>query len=129
MKIRVVSSKEEIYSVKDSEEIVHLSFRPSDKDIFMLVQVCSNLKAIHISNSFKKSISKSIQMFLEMQNIALLEGDIWGHRKDINEYYEIKSQVFDRIAELRTKGASDEKILTRMGVETHLSKDLIKFLM
>ena len=64
-----------------------------------------------------------------MLNIAILEGDIWGHRKDINEYYEIKSEIFDRIAELRTQGASDEKILTRMEVETNLSKDLIKFLM
>ncbi len=64
-----------------------------------------------------------------MQNVALLEGDVWGHRKDINEYYEIKSQVFDRIADLRTQGASDKEILSRMGVETHLSKDLIKFLM
>jgi hypothetical protein len=129
MKIKVVSSKEEINSLGNSEEIVHLSFRPSNKDIFILVQICPNLKAIHIPNSFKKTISESIQIFLEMQNVALLEGDVWGHRKDINEYYEIKSQVFDRIADLRTQGASDKEILSRMGVETHLSKDLIKFLM
>jgi hypothetical protein len=76
-----------------------------------------------------KTISKSIQIFLDMQNIALLEGDIWGHRKDINEYYDIKSEIFDRIADLRTEGASDEEILFRIGVETHLSKNLIRFLM
>ncbi len=129
MKIKVVSSKEEINSLGNSEEIVHLSFRPSNKDIFILVQICPNLKAIHIPNSFKKTISESIQIFLEMQNVAILEGDVWGHRKDINEYYEIKSEIFDRIADLRTEGASDAEILSRMGVETHLSKDLIKFLM
>ena len=100
----------------------------SNKDIFILVQTCPNLKAIHIPSSYKKTISKSTQMFLEMQNVALLEGDVWGHRKDINEYYEIKSQIFDRIEELRAEGHSDENILSRLGMETRLSKDLIKFL-
>lgn len=128
MKIRVVSSKEEIASINEDEEIVHLAFRPSNKDIFILVQNCKSLKAIHIPTSYKKTISKSTQMFLEMQDIALLQGDVWGHRKDINEYYEIKTQIFDRIEGLRNEGQSDEDILSRMGVETRLSKDLLKFL-
>ena len=126
MKIRVVSSKEEINSLGDSVEIVHLAFRPSNKDILILVQICPNLKAIHIPNSHKKMISESTQMFLGMQNIDLLEGDVWGYRKNIN--YEIKSQIFDQMAELRKEGASEEEILSRMLVETHLSKDLIRFL-
>jgi hypothetical protein len=67
-------------------------------------------------------------MFLDMQNIALLEGDVWGHRKDINEYYEIKPQIFDRIEDLRKEGNSNDEILDRLGMETRLSKDLIKFL-
>ena len=37
-----------------------------------------------------------------MQNIELLEGDVWGHRKDKNEHYEIKPQIIDRIKELKT---------------------------
>lgn len=67
-------------------------------------------------------------MFLDMQNIALLEGDVWGHRKDINEYYEIKPQIFDRIEDLRKEGNSNDEILDRLGMETRLSKDLIRFL-
>jgi hypothetical protein len=31
------------------------------------------------------------------KNIALLEGDVWGHRKDINDYYEIKPEIFDHM--------------------------------
>jgi len=31
-----------------------------------------------------------------MQRIQLLEGDLWGHRKDINEYYSIPSSVFEK---------------------------------
>ncbi|MCD4846071.1 MAG: DUF1699 family protein [Methanosarcinales archaeon] len=128
MKIRVVSSKEEIDSLGDSEEIVHMAFRPSNKDIFTLVQTCPGLKAIHVPSSYKKTLSKSTEMFLEMQNVTLLEGDVWGHRKDINEYYEIKPQIFDRITELRIDGISDEDIRSRLEMETRLSKDLIKFL-
>ena len=128
MKIRVVSSKEEIDSLGDSEEIVHMAFRPSNKDIFTLVQTCPGLKAIHVPSSYKKTLSKSTEMFLDMQNVTLLEGDVWGHRKDINEYYEIKPHIFDRITELRIDGTSDEDIRSRLEMETRLSKDLIKFL-
>ena len=89
MKIRVVSSKEEIPTI-ENEEIVHMTFRPSNKDIFTLAKTCPGLKGIHIPGSYTKTISNSTLMFLEMQNITLMEGDVWGHRKDINDYYEIK---------------------------------------
>jgi len=67
-------------------------------------------------------------MFLEMQGIKLLEGDVWGHRKDINEYYEIKPRIFDRIEELKKEGKSEEEVVSKLGLETRLSEDLIKFL-
>ena len=127
MKIRVVSSKEEIPTI-GNEEIAHLTFRPSNKDIFTLVQTCPKLKAIQIPTSYTKTISKSTLMFLEMQGIELLEGDVWGHRKDINEYYEIKPQIIDRINELKNEGKSQDEIISLLGKETRLSKDLIKFL-
>ena len=127
MKIRVVSWKEEIPTI-GNEEIVHLTFRPSNKDIFTLVQTCPKLKAIQIPTSYTKTISKSTLMFLEMQGIELLEGDVWGHRKDINEYYEIKPQIIDRINELKNEGKSQDEIISLLGKETRLSKDLIKFL-
>ncbi|MCJ7604138.1 MAG: DUF1699 family protein, partial [Desulfobulbaceae bacterium] len=66
--------------------------------------------------------------FLEMENISLIEGDVWGHRKDINEYYEIKPQIFVRIKDMKKEGFSDEEILTRLGIETRLSKDLIQYI-
>ncbi len=129
MRIRVVSSKEEINSLGTGEKIIHLAFRPSNKDIFALVQACPNVKAIHVPSSYIKTISNSTRMFLDMQGIALLEGDVWGHRKDINEYSEVKPAVFDRMEELKSQGLSETDILNRLGRETRLSKDLLKFLM
>lgn len=128
MKIRVVSSKDEIASLSSDEQIVHLAFRPSDKDIFSLIKTCPGTKAIHVPSSYEKTISRSIRMFLSMQNIALLEGDVWGHRKDINEYYEIKKIVIDRINELKNEGNSEKDIFKKMKNETRLSQDLIRYL-
>ncbi len=128
MKIRIVSSKEEIGSLDKGEKIIHLAFRPSNKDIFDLVRSCPNVKAIHIPSSYIRTISNSTSMFLDMQGIALLEGDVWGHRKDINEYSEIKPEVFDRIEEHKKEGLSESALLGRLERETHLSKDLLNFL-
>src|SRR4030066_1107016 len=128
MRIRVVSSKEEINSLGSSEKIIHLAFRPSNKDIFSLVQACPSVKAIHIPSSYIKTISNSTRMFLEMQDISLLEGDVWGHRKDINEYSEIKPDVFERMQELKATGLSEQAVLDRLVRETRLSRDLLKFL-
>ncbi len=83
MRIRVVSSKEEISSLGKGEEIIHLAFRPSNKNIFTLAQSYPDMRAIQIPSSYIKTISRSTEMFLDMQGIALLEGDLWGHRTDV----------------------------------------------
>lgn len=129
MKLRVVSSKEEIEILNESEEFIHLAFRPSNKDIFKLIVRCPNVKAIHVPSSYKKTISGSVQMYLSMQDIALLEGDVWGHRKDINEYSEVSPHVFDRIAELKSEGLSEQDIVGKVMRETKLSPDFISFIM
>lgn len=129
MKIRIVSSKNEIESLSKSEKIIHLTFRPSNKDIFALVQKCPDVKAIHIPSSYIRTVSDSTKMFLEMQGISLLEGDVWGHRKDINEYYEIQKDVFDSIEELKSKGLPEADILKKMEKIYGLSTDLLKFIM
>ena len=128
LKIRVVSSKDEISTLDSDEQIVHLAFRPSSKDIFALVNTCPGLKALHIPNSYKKTVSRSIGMFLEMKQIQLMEGDVWGHRKDINEYYEIKASIMDMISKLKAEGVPENNIRKKMTEETGLSPDLISFL-
>ncbi|ADI73937.1 Protein of unknown function DUF1699 [Methanohalobium evestigatum Z-7303] len=128
MKIRVVSAKDEIENLDESEEIVHLAFRPSNTDIFTIVSKCPNLKVLHLPSSYKKTLSESAKMFLEMQGVDLLEGDVWGHRKDINEYSEVSRNVYKKIDELKEKGIDEEKIVEKMEKETNLSSDFVKFL-
>ncbi len=128
MKIRVVSSKEEINTLSPNEEIVHLAFRPSNTDIFSLIMKCPQVKALHIPSSYKRTISNSAKMYLQMQGIELLEGDVWGHRKDINEYSEVSQGVYDRIKQYRLDGMQEEDIADKMVRETRLSPDFISFL-
>jgi hypothetical protein len=128
MKIRVVSSKDEINTLSPNEEIVHLAFRPSNTDIFTLVTKCPKVKALHVPPSYKKTISKSTQMFLQMKDIALIEGDVWGHRRDINEYSEVSQSIYDRIDQCRADGLSDDEIEAKMGRELNMGTDLIRFI-
>ena len=129
MKIRVVSSREEIFTLNPNEKIVHLAFSPSNKDIFGLVETCPKVEVVQLPKSYMRTVSKSIKMFLEMQRIKLLEGDVWGHRKDINEYYAIPSSVIEKIKELKVEGKSPEDIEAKVSRESKLNPGMVAYLM
>ncbi|WP_370573971.1 DUF1699 family protein [Methanomethylovorans sp.] len=146
MKIKVINSGEEIDSLGANEQIVHLAFRPSDTDILSLITKCPGLKALLLP-SFKKTISKSTQILLEMKGITLLDGvwghrkatlaermasqepdlngkNVWSHEKCINEYSE---SIYDRIDQYRAEGLSNEEIEEKMSGELHMGPDLARF--
>jgi hypothetical protein len=129
MKIRVVSSSEEISTLNCNERIVHLAFRPSNKDIFGLFETCPKIEAIQTPKSYKSTVSKSIEMFLEMQKIQLIEGDVWGHRKDLNEYYDVPSSVTEKIKELKSEGTTSEGIEERVSRESKLSPEMVAYIL
>jgi hypothetical protein len=129
MKIRVVSSREEIFTLNPNERVVHLAFRPSNKDIFALVETCPKIEVIQLPKSYRRTVSKSIEMFLEMQRIQLIEGDVWGHRKDINEYYSIPSSVIEKIRELKSEGTPAERIEEKVSRESKLNPEMIAYIL
>lgn len=129
MKIRVVSSSEEILTLNPNEKTVHLAFRPSNKDIFGLVETCPKLELIQLSQSYRRTVSKSVQMFLEMQKIHLIEGDVWGHRKDLNEYYSIPSSVIEKIKGMKIEGKSAEDIEVKVSKENKLNPEMVAYIM
>jgi len=129
MKIRVVSSREEIITLNSNERIVHLAFRPSNKDIFGLVETCPKVEVIQLPQSYRRTVSKSIDMFLEMQRIQLIEGDVWGHRKDLNEYYDVPSSVIDKIKAMKNEGKSTENIEEEVSRKTRLNPELVAYIL
>ena len=118
MRIRVVSSREEIFTLNPNERVVHLAFRPSNKDVLGLVETCPKIEVIQLPRSYMVMVSNSIQMFLQMQKIKLIEGDVWGHRKDINEYYTVPSSVIEKIKEMKIEGKSTEDIEAKVSRES-----------
>jgi hypothetical protein len=129
MQIRVVSSREEIFTLNPNERIVHLAFRPSNKNIFGLVETCPKIEVIQLPKSYMATVSKSIEMFLEMQRIQLIEGDVWGHRKDLNEYYNIPSSLFEKIRAMKLEGKSTEDIEARISKESKLNPEMVAYIL
>lgn len=129
IKIRVVSSREEIFTLNSNERIVHLAFRPSNKDVLVLVDSCPKLEVLQLSQSYRRSVSKSIQTFLEMRRIQLVEGDVWGHRKDISEYFIIQPSVFEKIKEMKLEGKIADEIKAKISRESKLSPEMVAYVM
>ena len=129
MKIRVVSSRNEILSLNPNERVVHLAFRPSNKDIFLLVETCPKLEIIQLPKSYKKTVSRAIEMFLEMQKVQLLEGDVWGHRKDINEYYIFPQSLMMKIKSLKAEGIPGEQIAETVAREHKFNPKMVSYIL
>ncbi|MHC1631525.1 MAG: DUF1699 family protein [Methanotrichaceae archaeon] len=128
MKLRVVSSKKEIDSLNKNEQMVHLAFRASNTDIFRLLRTCPRLRAIQVPSSYYKTMSKAGQMFLDMQGVEIINGDVWGHRKDIDKYYTINDKISDRIHYLQSEGQNAEEISGKISKETKLSSEMVKYI-
>lgn len=90
MRIRMLNSKYEIETLKEGEEVVHLSFRPSNTDIMQIITRCKGLKALQLPSSYKKTLSDVAIKFLEMEDVELLEGDLKS--TGISMYKEIDSE-------------------------------------
>lgn len=128
MKIRVVSSKKEIEELNRNEQMIHLAFRASNTDIFRLLQSCPRIRAIQVPSSYYKTMSHAGQMFLEMQGVEIIEGDVWGHRKDIDEYYTVDDKVMERINNLQADGVNVDEIAGRVSRESKLSPAMVKYM-
>ena len=128
MRVRVVSSKNEIPNLNPNERIVHLAFRASNVDFLNLMKICPRLRAIQVPPSYHKTMSKAIKLFLEMQGIDLLEGDVWGHRKDIDEYFLIEEETIGEIEAMISGGATVEEAAEEITKKTRLAPDLIKYI-
>jgi hypothetical protein len=128
MKIRIISSREEINSIRPNEKAVHMSFRASNVDFLNLLQNAPRLQMIQVPPSYLKTMSKAIDVFLEMQGVKLLEGDVWGHRKDIDEYFTVPDEALTAIKSMTKEGTAPDKITKEVQRTTKLGSELIKFI-
>lgn len=128
MRLRVISSKNEIPNLNPNEKMVHLAFRASNVDFLSLMQRCPRLRTIQVPPSYRKTMSSAIQVFLDMQGIELLEGDVWGHRKDLDEYFTVDEDTMEEIRTLSTSGVSLDELASQIQKKARLGSDLIKYI-
>ena len=128
MRLRVVSARNEIPNLNPNEKMIHLAFRASNVDFLNLMQRCPRLRLIQVPPSYKKTMSNAIDTFLDMQGIELLEGDVWGHRKDLDEYFTVEDETLNEIRSKAATGVNIDDVTTEMQKKARLGSDLIKYI-
>ncbi len=128
MRLRVVSSRSEIPNLNPNEKMIHLAFRASYLDIINLMKRCPRLRVIQTPSSYHKTLSNAIQVFLVMQGIELLQGDVWGHRKDLDEYFTVDDATVGEIQALATNGIALDEVADQIQSKAKISPDLIKYI-
>ena len=128
MKIRIISSREEINSIRPNEKAVHMAFRASNVDFLNLIQKAPRLQMVQVPPSYHKTMSKAIEVFMVMQGVKLLEGDVWGHRKDIDEYFTVPDEALTAIKSMTKEGTEPDEIAKEVQKTEKLGTELIKFI-
>jgi len=128
MILRVVSTKSEIPKLNQNEKMVHLAFRPSNIDYLNLLKACPRLRAIQISSTYWKNMASATRIFLSMQGVDIIEGDVWGHRKDLDEYFTVEEATQEEIRALASKGMNAEEIATQIQEKARISPGLIRYI-
>jgi len=129
MKIRIISSRDEIENLNPDEEMVHLRFRPSNVDLICLTQRCPELRAVRMSLTHLKTLSNAIRAFVDMRGIELLAGNVRGYRKDQISYLTVDDATEKKILALAKKGIAAEEIAGQIREEFRLGSDLIRYVM
>jgi hypothetical protein len=128
MRLRVLSARNEIPNLNPNEKFVHMAFRASNVDFLNLMQRSPRLRMIQVPPSYHKTMSNAIKVFLDMQGIELLQGDVWGHRKDLDEYFTVEDTTIEEIRSLADSGASMDDVTDKVQKKTRLNPDLIEYI-
>jgi hypothetical protein len=128
MRLRVVSGRNEISDLSPNEKMIHLAFRASNVDFLNLMQRCPRLRVIQTPSSYRKTMSNAIGVFLDMQGVELLEGDVWGHRKDLDEYFNVEDATMEEIRTLAASGMTLEEVTSQIQQKAKIGPDLIKYI-
>jgi len=83
---------------------------------------------IQVPPSYRKTMSNAIQVFLDMQGIEMLEGDVWGHRKDLDEYFSVGESTLQEINALTASGVTPDDVAGEIQKTSRLSSELIKYI-
>jgi len=128
MRLRVVSARSEIPNLNPNEKMIHMAFRASNVDFLNLMQRCPRLRLIQVPPSYRRTMSDAIQVFMDMQGIELLQGDVWGNRKDLYEYFTVEDSTMNEIRSLAASGANMDDVTTQIQKTARIGPELVKYI-
>jgi hypothetical protein len=68
-------------------------------------------------------------MLLDSQRVQLIEGDTWGFRKDLKDYYEVPTYITDSLFTLKEEKKSHDEIVEEISRKHRLNQDFVRILM
>jgi hypothetical protein len=129
LQIKIINSSEEIPKIDATEKAVHFAFRPKSTDLMTLLSAVPDIEVIQIPGSYIKTISQSILMLMEMKNVTLTTGSLWGHRTDISEYFYPPVGLLEEIEKYRKTNETNEYIIKRLSFRYNLGEGIFKYIL
>ncbi len=112
--LRQITTKEDIKDIDAADTMIHLAFRPSSKDVLQIVALAPKLKMMHIPGSYVKTLSKSIQMLLNMQGIMLVVGENSDFNDIFVHYMVPRDSVIGLIGMCKEKKYSEDETIEQL---------------
>lgn len=130
MKVRVVSSKEEIAQLNPRERVVHLVAPPTSLFLLELIARCLRLEAIEVHPSRLERLSRLSLCLLEVREVKIFPGVIQEHRTDMAKYYTIdEGPIIQRAKELQAEGLDSDEIVEKVARKEEVSPGLVEFIL
>jgi hypothetical protein len=92
------------------------------------MQRCPMLRAIQVPFSHRKAMSNALQVFLEMQGIELLEGEVSDNKNDPDEYFTVDEATLEEIRALIASGMGVDDVASQIQKKAGISQSLIKYI-
>jgi hypothetical protein len=105
MHLRVWSAKMRLRVISARNEIPNLN--PNEKTVHLAFRA-SNVDFLNL--------------------MQMLEGDVWGHRKDLDEYFTVEDTTLEEIRALAAGGASADDVANQIQRKARIGSELIKYI-
>lgn len=105
-RMKIIRERDDIGGIDEKDECLYIGFRPSSRDLLIMVQKAPELKAIYMPKSYFKTLSKSMIIMLEMKNIQVKDEGIQNN-DNITSCYVLADDL-NESEDPNTPGEEDE---------------------
>jgi len=129
MVIHILGNRDDIKKLTNRSRFIHLTFRPSNMDILNIINTCTKLEFIELSQSHIKSLSATTKTIFKQNNIKIIEGDMWGRRNDIHDDITISQDEMIEICKMVNQNQPKDHIGEYIrSIEPSFKQNLIDYI-